>query len=625
MICKYTHPNFELDLTGRQITIVEENHWFSDQFFTKYTFPIEFDINDEIDLALNMITHINAASSPRKFEGGYFQNFGEESEAVLVIERIQGRRAQGKIRFGFEEFPNYDKKLSELPLERFSLVDPMTDYATGIINQTFPAVNFNFPQILIDSIDVATAQWQHFEGYINNYRGGAFLVNEYDAVNDEQINRNIMQPVPYLLHILTAGFAEKGLELTGDILEDPEFSKALLVVKSEYYSSVSPNSQEFLLKTNEYQSTEVIQGSRYSWVGEVEVGHYQKTVLLMEPGVYKIAGQIYLRQFGFTSDAYLLLNQQEIWKATNYSPKYFEEVYTIDVNIEVSVQQGAAAVNFVSMQLPYEQIGDIQNPEGPIVDLTITQISGFDAEGNRTPSLVTPSEIYLAKCVPDITFGELLKLIKNWKNYDIYIDQSAGIVQMNKIENLMNVGTPENLESYEIKYPMREFYQDKSYLLKFQDIASEEYKFTEMFIDFNGGRTSSFKKLEDTSEIVINAIPMPLKQQGSISTGHLFIDNQSQVFVTLYDGLTDNLNLCQDTANLLIPAVYSSSWSKWIAFRIIAEGLEWTFLCPPELAGKIKPYTRVSAYGKHWIIKRVTKKNTSRNYWEVILECDGMA
>lgn len=619
---KFTHPNFELDFTGKNITIVEENHWFSDQFFTKYTFPIEFDVNDDLDVALNMITHMNSASSPKKFDG-FFQKFGEESEAVLIIERIQGRKAQGKMRFGFEEFPNYDKKLSELPLQKIILQELMTDYAVGIIGQTFPAVNFNFPQIIVDSIDVATEQWQYFEGLLNNYKGGGFLINEYNATTDEQINRNIMQPMPYLLHVLKEGFAEKGLTLTGDILEDPEFKKALLVVKSEYYSSVSPNANEFLVKTNEYTELETIQGSRYSWVGEVEVGHYQKTVILQTPGVYKIAGNAYLRQFGFTAGAKLFLNQQEIWSVTNYSPRYYESVYTIDKNIEISVAQGAAALNFTSMQLPYEQIGDIQNPEGIIMDLTITKISGFDAEGNRTPSLITPNEINLAKCVPDITFGELLKIVKNWKNYDIYINQAGGVVEMNKIENLMDTGTPINLKDYEIKYPVREFYQDKSFILKFQDVNSEEYKFVSMFIDADGGRTSSFVKMEDTSEININALPMPLKQFGVVSTGHLFIDSQSQVFLTLYDGLTDGLNLAQDTANLLIPAVYLSSWSKWIYFRIISEGIEWTLICHPELAGHIKQNTRISAYGKNLIIKRITKKNISRDYWEIILECDG--
>jgi len=624
MILKFIYPNnpgFELDLTGKNITIVEENHWFSDQFFTKYTFPLEFDVDDELDIALNMITHLNSAAAPKKFEG-YLLHFGGESDAVLIIERIKGRRAQGKFRFGFEEFPNYDKKLSELPLQKFVLTEPMNDYALGIIPQAYPAVNFNFPQIILDSIDTASNQWQAFEGIINNYVGSAFLINEYDAVNDIEINRNIMQPLPYLLHILKTGFADKGLALSGDILEDPEFKQAVLPMKSEHYSTVSPNTNEFSLNTSEYDSLE-IGGALYNWDTPTEMGNYLKTLVLSEPGVYKIAGYVILRKKHTYAFANLKINQQEFWRASDYSQPYSETIYTIDKNIEISIAQGAAALNFFSYQLPYELIGDIQNPEGMVVDLTVSKISGFDAQGNRTPSLITPGEIDLTKCVPDITFGELLKVIKNWKNYDIYINQGEGIVEMNKVENLMGTGTIVNLKDFQVKEPLREFYQDKSYILKFQEVNSEEYKFDSIFVDVNGGRTSSFVKLEDTSEITINALPMPLKQLGLISTGHLFIDSQTQVFLTKYDGLTNGLNLCKDTSNLLIPAVYQSSWSKWIYFRIISEGIEWTFKCDPELAGQIRQNTRISAYGKNLIIKRVTKKNISRDYWEIVLECDG--
>lgn len=624
MICKFTHPSFELDFQGKNITIVEENHWFSDQFFTKYTFPVSFDIDDELDTALNMITHQNSAASAKKFTG-YLQEFGRESEAVLIIERIQGKTAQGKMRFGFEEFPNYDKKLPELPLDKFPLLEDMTTFAEGIITQSFPDVNFNFPQIIVDSIDTNTIQWQYFEGLLNNYVNGAFLENEYDVVNDEQINRNIMQPMPYLLHILTVGFAEKGLTLTGEILEDPEFKKALLVIISKYYSTVSPNSQELYKIASEYNELVTLQRFAFnqSENGTIQAGRYQSTLLLQEPGIYKIAGNVSLRLMGFPAYATLHLNMQEVWKAQRFTVAYSNNIYNLDVNIEVSVAQGSAALNFNSLQLPYELVGSEQFPDASIVDLTITKISGFDEEGNRTPSLITPEEINLQKCVPDITFGELLKILKNWKNYDILINHSEGTVEMNKVENLMNTGEPVDLSDYEEKYPIREFYQDKSYVLKFQDVQSEEYKFAQMYIDSEGGRTTSFVKQEDTSEIIINAIPLPLKQQGIVSTGHCFIDSESQVFFALYDGLTEGLNLCQDPGNLLIPAVYESDWKKWLYFRIIAEGIEWTIVCHPELAGQIKKTSRIAAYGKIFFVKRVTKKNTSRNYWEVILECDG--
>lgn len=622
MIQKFTHPRFELDLNGKNITIVEENHWFSDQFFTKYTFPIQFDIDDELDVALNMITHINSDTSPKIFEG-YLQEFGEESEAVFVIERIQGRKCEGKIRFGFEEFPNYDKKLSELNLQKFTLQQNINDYALGIIGKTFPEVNFNFPQIIVDTIETNDLQWQFFEGIMNNYVGGAFLINEYDAVNDTQINRNIMQPLPYLLHVIQQGFEDAGLTLAGDILEDPEFKKAVFVGISDYYSSVSPNSNELVLTTDQYVSLETIDGSTYSWVGRVEVGHYESTVLLAEPGVYKIAGNIYLRQFGFESFAEVELDGVEIFRGVNYSPKYYEKVYTLDKTIEISVAQGSANLVFTSTQLPYEQIGELQNPEGLISDLTITKISGFDAQGNRTPSLVSPSEINLTKCVPDKTFGDLLKTIKNWKNYDIDIDLTDKIVYMNKIQKTIDSSETISLKDFEVKYPIREFNQDKTFLLQFQEVPSEEYSYDKTFVDANGARTNSFVKQPDTNEITINALPLPLKQEGVIRTAHCFIDSKSQMFFALYDGLTGALNTTQDPFKLLIPAVYQNDWKEWINFRIIAEGIEWTFRTDPEMAGTIKKSSKISAYGKNLFVRRVSKKNLSRNVWEITLECEG--
>jgi len=621
-MAKFTCLSFVLPLDKKKVNVVEENHWFSDQFFTKYTFPIEFLIDEDLDVALNMITHINSAVSPKTFNG-FLEDLGDESDAVMVISRIVGKKATGNIRFGFEEFPNFDTPLSELPLQRFLIAGSMPDYALGIIGQTYPAVNFNFPQVIIDSLDTSSTQWSYFEGLLNNYQAGAFLLNEYDVANDEQINRNIMQPFPYILHILKAGFADKGLQLTGDILEDPEFKKAVLVMRSEFYSTVSPNSNEFVLKANEYTELENIAGSRYSWVDRIDVGRYSKTLLLQEPGIYKIAGTIYLRQFGFTSYAQMTLNQEEIFYAWNYSPWYYEHIFTIDKNIEISVAQGAASLNFASFQLPYEELGDVQNPEGFIVDLTITKISGFDAQGNRTPSLITPKEINLAKCVPDITFGDLLKVLKNWKNYDPYINLGKGIVEMNKIQNEMENGDIVDLSDNEVKEPIREFFQDQSFVLKFQDVTSEEYKFDTIYVDVHGARTTSYVKEETTTEIIVNALPLPIKQVGTVKTGHLFIDSQSQVFVGLYDGLTDGLNLCKDPSNLLMPAVYSSSWREWINFRILAEGIEWNFLCDPETAGRIRVKSRISAYGKNLLIKRISRVNVTPNYYEITLECFG--
>ena len=60
---KLIHPNFELDLSGFQLSDNEENNWFSDSFFTKYSFPFEIDLTNEIDEATGFISQLNSSST----------------------------------------------------------------------------------------------------------------------------------------------------------------------------------------------------------------------------------------------------------------------------------------------------------------------------------------------------------------------------------------------------------------------------------------------------------------------------------------------------------------------------------------------------------------------------------
>lgn len=618
MNLKFTASSFELDLYGTGLNIVEENHWFSDQFFTKYSFPVEFDITDELDAALQMITHHNAARSPKTFEG-YFEMFGKETEALLVIERIQGKKAQGKFRYGFEEFPNYDKKLSELDLERVQLTEPLTDFAVPFLDKTYPEVNYNFPQLIVDKFDTSDEQWQYFEGVINNFRDGAFLINEF--ANNEQINRNIMQPVPYLLYVIAQGFAEKGLELRGDILTDPEFKDAVITIISDYYSTASEEALEMYLQANHYVSTEIVRAG-YPMRYDLEVGNYELQQALNSPGVYKIAGNVILRAEGNVSSGILKMNDDVVWEAYNSHATYREMFYSIDRNVEIGIGETGAVITFTSQQLPYAKIDKNQDPEAIILDLTITKIAGYDSEGNLTPTVVGATEINLQKCVPDMTFGELLKAVKNWRNYDIAVGE--GYVEMNKIQNQMNSASVVNLEDYEVKYPIRNFYQDNTFLLQFQEVNTEEYEFAKVFVDANGSRTSSFVKRDDTHEITINGLPLPHKQLLNINTAHLFTDSNSMLLLAIYPGLLNGVNLTRSTAKLLLPEVYQTDWKDWLYFRINSEGFEWDFIVDPELAGMITKDADIAAYGRSFIVRRVAKKNLSRNLWKIVLEADGV-
>ena len=618
MISRCTHPRFQIDFRGKELSVVEENHWFNDQFFTKYSFPFEFEVSDELDEALEEITNIHAAFSKKTFEV-YLQLFGEEKEAILIIEGIQGNKAKGKFRYGFEELPNFNKNLSELPLEQFPLTEAIQDYALGIIDKTYPEVNFNFPQIITDLIDTESVQWQYFEGLLNNYSAGSFLLNEYDAGTDEQINRNIMQPFPYLLHVLQKGFEDAGYELTGDILTDPEFQKAVMVVLSDYYSTSSAENQEMLQNTSDY--TQVVDRDRILARGSVQVGNYDSTIQILEPGRYKVAGNAILRVDGTEANARLSINGRSIWSASfiNYY-EYREQFYTIDRIIEIGMNEGTGELRYQGINLAYSVVDQNHDPEAMILDLTITKVAGYDQNGVLVPTLVTPNEINLSKCVPDMTFGDLLKRVKNWKNYDL--DVSGKVVVMNKIEKAMAEGEVINLQDYEIKDPSRKFYQDKNFILKFQDVDSEDVKFESLYIDSSGTRSSSFSKDENSNEIVIDAYPLPMSQKGTVQTAWLFEDNKSKLALALYSGLSGGINKCSDPYQLLIPAVYENDYQVWIDFRINSEGVEWTFICDPNLAAALKKNSRIYAYGRNYIAERISKKSRGMFAWEITFEGD---
>jgi hypothetical protein len=150
---KLIHSDFELDLSNFKLSVVKENFWFSEEFFTAFSFPFEMELTDELDALLGFISRYNSVDPKVYIECKHYHN-NEISDAILEIEQLQDR-ISGSIRFGYDQLPNFDKKLSELPLDKFELPSgtDIYEHAETIITQTWPAVNYNFPQIHTDKID----------------------------------------------------------------------------------------------------------------------------------------------------------------------------------------------------------------------------------------------------------------------------------------------------------------------------------------------------------------------------------------------------------------------------------------------------------------------------------------
>src|SRR5690606_487460 len=104
--------------------------------------PFEIALTDENDAAFGLISHYNSMNAETVYEGMYIH--GDTMErAVLEIEECE-KALSVTLRYGFEEFPSFEVKLSALPLIDINVPNIYT-HAAGIVSQTWPAVNYNFP------------------------------------------------------------------------------------------------------------------------------------------------------------------------------------------------------------------------------------------------------------------------------------------------------------------------------------------------------------------------------------------------------------------------------------------------------------------------------------------------
>lgn len=613
---KIIHSKFQLDLSNYDISIVEENVWFSDRFFTNYILPFSFKITDELNAALGDLLSYNSQSATTYFDVKFYHN-GKEHDAVFEIEEIVGRDASGSLSFGLEELPNYNKKLSELDLDDFDIPNPETIYthAENVITKTWPEVTHNFVQVHTDKFSADDAQWEAFEGIINKkIPGGSFVQNTYDAVNDKQLNKNIIIPQPYLLHVLSRGMLDAGYTLAGDVLTDTDLQKTLFSEISSYYHTINTDSEELYMHNQEYSSTQ-----------ETILGIYSKNLILNQKGRYKIAGNITIRRWFLKANAGLSFNGQRIWSNTvgRNDPKFGTFTFPIDINVDF-FEGATAIINFGSRQFYGDVVDDVFTDEPKVIcDLSITQLSKLDDNGNLLPTLILPNKIKLNKCVPDITFGDFVKVLKNWKNLELIPDGST--MYMNYIENQLTVANSKSLKDFEVKLPKRLPTQGKSFLLKFQEVSSEEdYVYEEVYVDVKGVSSSGFIKQEDTAEIIINALPLPVIYKNNVSTAHHFLDDASKLKVVLYEGAQAKENLAEPPTGLLIPNIHEKHYKKWFVFRINGQNFNWSLKMYEEQLRDLTIRDKVFAYNNHHIIKSLNKDLVSPGVWLIEIETESL-
>ena len=602
---KIIHPNFELDLSSYKISIVEENYWFSNRFFTKYSFPFTFEITDDLIEAFGDLLDDNAKFIETKFDVVYC--FGDTMEtAVFEIESQIDRKVTSTFRYGFDELPNFDKKLSELPLE---VIDAATvaniyTHAASVIPQKYPAINYNYPQIFTDKYDITEPTWANFNCIINNYVSGSFLINE--EISSLYVNRNIIQPLPYLLHVLIQGFADAGFELKGDILTNETIKKILIYTDKDYFI-LNGDIITILLENANY----VLTGNPYNDAAVT------RAFILKPNATYRITGKIAI----FNAEA-TPIEPNQIISETYIFKNGGDRLATVSIDTDELEKSKTLDITFTTDASPNQTYyvnssGDINIllQGQKIIDITITRIlEGIAAE------VIIYDDVDLKRSVPDVTFGELLSETRSLFNLDI--NPVGSDIYINFVENQIDYADSFNLTEKEILKPFKKFNKMDSFLMKFKEPSKKDmFSYDPVFQNKNGVQYNELNVNDLTEEININILPLPQKTKESITTGYAFDEGgESKIYFCLYDGLQNDLNLTIENDEISLNSVHKNYHKKWMSFRLNATNYQWIFKMFTEEVLQIKK--KIFAYGRFHVVKRLEKTQISEDLFEVQIESE---
>lgn len=585
-----------ISLEEYNVAVQETNARLSDSLFTKFTLPFQIHITPEITSSFGDFL-AESGVLPTSSIKGHISHEGKIHEAELHFLGTTGKMLKLQIDFGLEDVPNFNKKLSELTLENFEVED-IHLYAKTTATKKYPETNFNFPRIYTSKYS-GNDMWKNFDGYLNDLkRDGSEMRRNYIDEAGNIFNVNIIHPCPHVLYLLKAGFEDAGYQLTGSILHDNNLAQKWIYSGTEYFSRLTQNRQGLRIIATDY--TDKAFGLCY----------FRKKLIIEKPGKYIVTGCFKTTaNIKGSSVASINLNNVQIYNVSKESYK----ALVSNFNINVSVTLPNTELEFLLM----DSYSNLFTEEVILVDVINTELANESQyEGEDVGVITNLNRIELNRAVPDITFGEFVRIIKNWFNYDIDIFDKK--VVMNLVQSTVDA-TPIDLQFLEVpqEFVERTFSAEKSYLLKFADLDKDEKK-DSIYFDSKGIILNG-KEQKDTQIIEINGYIMPVrspKAQG-YNTATVLKDSSNTLALVNYEGLVFGQNNSLDAPEAEFPALFHSNWKDHLRQRLRGHEYSWSTMCPINQIAKVSIKDKIFCYNNIHHIKSWSKQRISADEYEI--------
>jgi len=656
MIYKIIHKDFEINLLDKNIDYTEQNQWFVDGVSINFTLPISIILTKELDKVFNMISHLNSYVESTTFDVKIYK-METSYEAVLSIEKITGLQIDLSFKYGFDEYPNFSKELRSLPLEDKDVFGLRQD-ANSLSDIYWPNTNYKYPAVLVpqDILDNDLGRFDAFEGVINLFESGVFVENTFDTETNIASNRTVLQPFPYLLHVLKVGFEDAGFTLSGDVLADQKLQKLLFGKLAEYYINFSGNQQEISISTldlnpfidvdtgNESYGKDHNDGGivvNIDWfVLPIAIqnlllnqggfsalsieGWYYHTLELSEPGKYILAGNVTLLDDAtIDADVRIYIGDNLLYSMNNDRnsvPLRKFETISIEFNL-VTTTPTLLKIYGISCFTFEEGALETQSTitKTSVVDLTLTKIASREF-GVFVPALNVSNKVKLSEIMPNKTFGDLVKAVMAWRNLDITVDINNQEVVMNKITKSINLPVSQDLRNTEVRFPTREPNENKSFLLQFEE-KQDDLDYKKLLFSREGAQTEGFQRDENTQDINIGLFPVLNKTIDGLNTTYYEDNNEGVISIFFHDNATPT-NASLDPTPLLIPGVFDEDHKDWLRFRLYSQTFKWSNVVTIEEALSLSVRKKSFAYNQNHFIKQLIVRIIDKDFTEVDIETE---
>jgi len=608
-ICK----EFDLDITKSGVNFITENFWFKDTLFSEYSLPFSMNMTDELRNQLGFFFHPNT-DVQTIFEGSLMRD-GNIDKAVLSITSFNRKNIKMNILVDGNYVSSWNTSLSGLNLQRFELQEgeTLTSHALSVIGQQYPAVNYNFPMIFTTKYDDSDATFAFFKKFLNYFENGVFLDNTIDTDNNIIYNYNIMQPMPYLMHVLMQGFADANLQLTGDILTDEDIQKALIVAVVDYFNTSDQTEIEAFANYDDFYELYTHEYDVWEWT----MAKYLLERDIVAVGEYRIVGKINMN-YAYMANEKIIIKYGDEILAQYLWDGYSHGDFVID--IDVSFTAGTIDIDAGKKVTIYVE-DEYSGQSGRKIELNINPIRYHNLEGDASNVIYMPNEVNLTRTVPDMTFGNLVKAVMNWKNFDLEI--IGDTVVMNYITNSLDRSKAVDLREFTTYYPDVTFNQDLSFELHFvDDDTNPDFVIKRMFVDASGAFSDNYETKDDTNEVIINLLPLPNIQADNIETSYLVGDGEDKLYLAFFEGIINDLPVAVQRPTTYFPELYNNYLREWFEFRIKTKTFTWGFYMPANRVDEIKRNRLVFAFDNYFIVRKIEKSRDRYNMYKVKLECD---